>query len=204
MAESKATEGEWVVPVSGIATATINPIRQIVDKIVMPKASPEKPIIPLSIGDPAVFGNLDVPQIAIESLAEKVCFSRFFSLPTVERCRSLILQAKVKKYHGYAPSAGWLEAREAVAQKYNTPESPVTAAGGRTFHLPCSYAASSRSMRWHFHCVSSISPPRLYPARVQMSSSRPAALEPSTSSSLVGRNMPDSLCGFGARAVCRP
>ena len=62
MSESKA----WSIPASKISKNTINPIRQIVDKvflelclilsvdaqIVVPKAEGNKQLIPLSIGDP--------------------------------------------------------------------------------------------------------------------------------------------------------
>lgn len=54
-------EEEWNVNASIASLRTVNYIRTIVDKIVMPQ-NPPQPIIPLSIGDPTVFGNLPPPE----------------------------------------------------------------------------------------------------------------------------------------------
>jgi tyrosine aminotransferase len=45
-----------------------------------------KKLIPLSIGDPAVFGNLDPPQAAVDAVVAAV---------------------RSKKWNGYAPSTGY-------------------------------------------------------------------------------------------------
>jgi len=95
---------DWNIFASDISIDTINPIREIVDKLNIP-SSKEKPLIPLSIGDPTVFGNLPTPE-GIES--------------------ALIQNLKSGKYNGYCPSTGLLMAREAIAKKEGTDAAPLT------------------------------------------------------------------------------
>jgi len=84
----------------------VNPIRNIVDKIVKPVAPKEKPLIPLSLGDPTVFGNMDCPEVVNQA----------------------IIQALMsKRNNGYGPSIGLQEAREAIAKRYSTKDSPIAA-----------------------------------------------------------------------------
>lgn len=86
------------IPVSIRAQRTTNPIRAIVDRLQIPKDAP-KPVISLSIGDPAVFGNLNPHPSVIEAVSRSV---------------------SENKSNGYAPSFGTLNARKAVAQRYTT------------------------------------------------------------------------------------
>ena len=66
-----------------------------------------KSLIPLSIGDPTVFGNLLPPATAIDALGK-----------LVTDCKS----------NGYAPSTGITAAREAIVQRYSrNPAHPITA-----------------------------------------------------------------------------
>ena len=60
----------WHVPMSSKAQRTTNPIRSIVDKIMMQKREPipGKPMIPLSLGDPCSFGNLAAPDVRLAVL----------------------------------------------------------------------------------------------------------------------------------------
>lgn len=88
-----------------MATRTNNPIRAIVDNIKFPEDSTKK-VIPLSLGDPTVFGNLPPPQHFIDRLADNL---------------------KSGKFNGYVHSAGTPEARAAIAAAYGTPTSPLTA-----------------------------------------------------------------------------
>ncbi|CAN7992065.1 unnamed protein product [Ixodes hexagonus] len=88
----------WNSPPSRFATNTYNPIRGFVEDAGL-TPNPEKTLISLSIGDPTVFGNL-VPCEEILS-------------PIEESLRSL-------KHHGYIPSTGTLEAKQAVAEYSST------------------------------------------------------------------------------------
>jgi hypothetical protein len=58
MDQKTSTNTSWKIAASEMALRTVNPIRDIVDKIDMPKPDPSKPIIRLSIGDPTVYGNM--------------------------------------------------------------------------------------------------------------------------------------------------
>ncbi|XP_029049535.1 tyrosine aminotransferase isoform X2 [Osmia bicornis bicornis] len=83
----------WNVEASEIARNTHNPIRSIIESLVV-EPNPAKSVIALSIGDPTTFGNLKPPKEAIDAVQE-----------------SLLSQS----YNGYAPSTGYQMAKEAVA-----------------------------------------------------------------------------------------
>ena len=72
---------------------TINPIRHLLEQIPI-KPNPELDMIPLSIGDPSVFGNFSAPKEASQAVADAVLG---------------------EKANGYAPSMGTVESREAIA-----------------------------------------------------------------------------------------
>ena len=76
------------------AQNTVNPIRRIVDNITA-KPNPDLDPIPLSIGDPTVFGNFKPP----DTLAEEIH-----------------RQAASLKVNGYGHSCGLQAAREAAEQ----------------------------------------------------------------------------------------
>lgn len=101
MAESK---NDWIVPASIVSKRTVNPIRSIVDNLKV-APHPDKEMISLSIGDPTIFGNFKTSDIAVEEI---------------------INQVKSFKGNGYPPSTGYENARESVAQKYSTPEAPLS------------------------------------------------------------------------------
>ncbi|XP_072762193.1 tyrosine aminotransferase [Anoplolepis gracilipes] len=84
----------WNVCASDIARRTYNPIRSIVENIIV-EPNPNKSMIALSIGDPTTFGNLKPPKEVIEAVQESVAS---------------------QLYNGYAPSTGYQRAREAVAE----------------------------------------------------------------------------------------
>lgn len=84
----------WSVPASDIARNTHNYIRSIVENMRI-EPHPEKAMIALSIGDPTIFGNFLPPAEAVDAVRESLVSA---------------------KYNGYAPSSGYLEAREAVAR----------------------------------------------------------------------------------------
>ncbi|XP_058799074.1 tyrosine aminotransferase [Phymastichus coffea] len=84
----------WDVQASLIAKRTHNPIRSIVENIVV-EPNPDKPMIALSIGDPTIFGNLKPAREVIEAVKESL---------------------ESELYNGYAPSTGYEEARRAVAE----------------------------------------------------------------------------------------
>lgn len=87
----------WSLPQSQAARNTLNPIRAIVDNIKLPTNLTSR-LIPLSIGDPTIFGNLDVPMTLTETLVQAV---------------------NSKQYNGYGPSTGLLPPRKAIAQRYS-------------------------------------------------------------------------------------
>ncbi|KOC67619.1 Tyrosine aminotransferase [Habropoda laboriosa] len=85
---------QWDVQASDIARRTHNPIRSIVENLVV-EPNPAKSMISLSIGDPTTFGNLKLPKQVIEAVQG-----------------SLVSQL----HNGYAPSTGYQIAKEAVAE----------------------------------------------------------------------------------------
>ncbi|XP_031634159.1 tyrosine aminotransferase [Contarinia nasturtii] len=89
---------EWNVKSSEFANLTTNPIRAIVEHLNV-QPNPNKAFIPLSVGDPTVFGNLKAAD------------------ETIQAVRNAIDEGK---HNGYAHSAGSILAREAVC-KYVAP-----------------------------------------------------------------------------------
>jgi tyrosine aminotransferase len=97
---------EWkLVPMADTAAQTTNPIRAIVEGIKKPEGS-SKEHIPLSIGDPTVFGNFKTPQIFVDKIVKAL---QAFSC------------------NGYLHSAGTVACRAAIAKRYSTEASPLTA-----------------------------------------------------------------------------
>lgn len=84
-----------------------NPIRAIVDQLDLSKCNPEKKLIPLSIGDPTKFGNMDTARAVSGAILSSV---------------------HTGMYNGYPPSDGFEESRQAVADLYTTERAPLTAA----------------------------------------------------------------------------
>jgi len=95
---------EWNVKSSKCSTNTINPIRKTVENM-KATPNPNKKPIPLSIGDPTIFGNFQPPQSAVESIIKAV---------------------KSGTNNGYGPSNGSKEAREAVAKFISEENAVVT------------------------------------------------------------------------------
>lgn len=88
-----------------------NPVRKIVEdprlkKLIQSSKSLEKPLIPLSIGDPTVFKNLKAPQFFLDKICEAT---------------------QDVANHGYLPSTGKLEARQAIAEKYSYKNNKLSA-----------------------------------------------------------------------------
>ncbi|DBA03226.1 TPA: hypothetical protein N0F65_011585 [Lagenidium giganteum] len=94
----------WNVPASAMSARCQNPIRKIVDNIKKPN-NPGKQLIPLSLGDPTVFGNFKCPEVLVEAI--------------VRNARSM-------KHGGYIHSAGTEEARAAIASHFGSEEAPLT------------------------------------------------------------------------------
>lgn len=102
---SYGRHADWDIRPSSFAKKTFNPIRSIVDSMKL-TPNPDKPMIALSIGDPTVFGNLPVPEVAVEAL---------------------VASLKTQTFNGYAPSVGYEKSRAAVAEYVSTPKSKVEA-----------------------------------------------------------------------------
>lgn len=99
----EALANEWDLKASDISIRTINPIRAIVDRLKIPD-NKDKPLIPLSIGDPTAFGNLDPPD---------------------HLTNTLVANLQSKGFNGYAPSTGIAAVRQAIAERYGCPEAPL-------------------------------------------------------------------------------
>ncbi|CAI5736715.1 unnamed protein product [Hyaloperonospora brassicae] len=97
---------QWNVQASEFSKLCSNPIREIVDNIKKPAASAStKKLIPLSLGDPTVFGNLHCPDVLVDAI--------------VRNTRSM-------QHNGYIHSAGSEVARAAIAEHFGRPEAPLT------------------------------------------------------------------------------
>ncbi|XP_072135182.1 tyrosine aminotransferase [Mobula birostris] len=101
----KSCHTKWNIRASEMSKRTFNPIRTIVDKMKI-EPNPKKAMISLSIGDPTVFGNLPTNEKILQAMKEAVDSGKF---------------------NGYAPSTGYQSSRDAVANFYSCPESPLTA-----------------------------------------------------------------------------
>ncbi|KAK6111657.1 tyrosine aminotransferase [Brugia pahangi] len=95
----------WEIPVSEMTKNMVNPIRQICDSLLV-SSNTKKPLLKLNLGDPTISGALPVCSTAIQAISEALIS---------------------RKYEGYAPAIGILEAREAIARHFTHPEAPVTA-----------------------------------------------------------------------------
>ncbi|XP_034651684.1 tyrosine aminotransferase [Drosophila subobscura] len=84
----------WQVKSSKLAFNTHNRIRNIVESLKI-KPNPEKPMIPLSIGDPTTFGNLKAAD---------------------ETMKAVLHSLESGKFNGYAHTQGHEASRQAVAQ----------------------------------------------------------------------------------------
>lgn len=84
---------------SRAAQRTRNPIRDVVERLAL-RPNPQKTVIPLSIGDPTVFGNLATSQVATQAVVDA----------------ALSLHA-----NGYPPSVGLESARACVADVNSLP-----------------------------------------------------------------------------------
>lgn len=89
----------WNIQASCFAEKSINPIRQIVENMNV-DPNPSKPLIPLSIGDPTLFGNLRTSQVVDQALIQTITSGR---------------------YNGYLPSNGLESGREAIADYVSVP-----------------------------------------------------------------------------------
>uniref|UniRef100_A0A8C6UXV5 Tyrosine aminotransferase n=1 Tax=Neogobius melanostomus TaxID=47308 RepID=A0A8C6UXV5_9GOBI len=102
-AKTKSRKQCWEVKPSHMAQNTLNPIRAIVDGMKL-TPNPDKPMIALSIGDPTVFGNLPTDEAVLQAMKDAI---------------------DSHKFNGYAPSVGYLQSRQAVANFYSCPEAPL-------------------------------------------------------------------------------
>ncbi|XP_060693868.1 tyrosine aminotransferase [Hemiscyllium ocellatum] len=101
----KSRRTKWNVRASEMSKRTFNPIRAIVDNMRI-EPNPNKAMISLSIGDPTVFGNLPTDDKVLQAMKDAVDSGRF---------------------NGYASSIGYQSSRDAVANFYSCPESPLEA-----------------------------------------------------------------------------
>lgn len=88
---------KWHVSASLGAKNTTNPIREIIETMNLVE-NPNKKVIPLSIGDPTIFGNLKPCQQIIDALSNSI---------------------KCGNYFGYQTASGMESARDAVVDYHN-------------------------------------------------------------------------------------
>ncbi|KAA0157197.1 hypothetical protein FNF27_01822 [Cafeteria roenbergensis] len=103
-AAAPAGDAPWVVAASETANRTMNPIRAIVDTIKFPEDK-TKEVIPLSLGDPTVFGNFKTPELFVKAIKDNL---------------------DALSCNGYVHSAGTVAARKAIAQRYSSEAAPLT------------------------------------------------------------------------------
>ncbi|CAI5454234.1 unnamed protein product [Caenorhabditis angaria] len=97
---------EWrTVPQSAHSKNTVNPVRKIADACAV-QPNPSKRTIRLHLGDPSVGGKLPPCPEAVQAMHESVDSHMF---------------------DGYGPAVGALAARQAIVDKYSTPEATFTA-----------------------------------------------------------------------------
>ncbi|KAF9953373.1 hypothetical protein BGZ65_004719 [Modicella reniformis] len=101
---SSHSRDSWKVSSSIVSKRTSNPIRAIVDHIKV-KPNPDKSMISLALGDPTLFGNFKIHQSCTDAVVKQI---------------------QSYKCNGYPPSTGYPHARKAVADKFSTPEAPLT------------------------------------------------------------------------------
>lgn len=87
----------WVVTASCGAVNTTNPIRELIETMNLSE-NPNKKVIPLSIGDPTIFGNLKPCAQIVDALNNAV---------------------RSGKFYGYQTASGMESARDAVASYHN-------------------------------------------------------------------------------------
>ncbi|CBY30494.1 unnamed protein product [Oikopleura dioica] len=89
-----ADDRKWLTSESEAVQNTNNPIRQIVESMRV-KSHEDYSFIPLTIGDPSVYGNFDPSPIAVEAVKEVL---------------------DNNKDNGYGPAEGLPEARKAISE----------------------------------------------------------------------------------------
>ena len=99
--KDKDTKKKRKIEPSLLSKRIHNPIRAVVDTIDISAANPQLELIPLSLGDPTVFGNFKQSQVLTNTLLSNVI---------------------KRQSNGYTHSAGAPAARSAVAKRYCTPE----------------------------------------------------------------------------------
>ncbi|XP_059621309.1 tyrosine aminotransferase-like [Phlebotomus argentipes] len=102
---AKSARREWRVEVSRRARQTCNPLREIIEFMNI-KPNPDKSLIPLSIGDPTVFGNMKACQEIQDAVTRA---------------------AADHANNGYSQIIGSQAAREAVANYMNRSQHSITA-----------------------------------------------------------------------------
>lgn len=121
----------WNVVPSEFSQLCSNPIRKIVDNIRKP-TDLDKELIPLSLGDPTVFGNLKCPDVMVEAIVRNV--------------RSF-------KNNGYVHSAGMETAREAIADKFSTVDAALTKEVFYRSQIVIDFILNDRVGRYHCEWV---------------------------------------------------
>ena len=128
-----------VITKSGAAARTFNPIRRIVDRLTV-KPNPTLSLIPLSIGDPTVFGNFSPPSALLSKLVKLLHDSGGLAGYTFIQDHSKERIALTRSLHGYPHSCGTIEARSAVAAYVSEPNQPAVSHENIILTCGCSQA----------------------------------------------------------------
>lgn len=114
----KKPPNEWNVQASSASLNTSNPIREIIESMNLAE-NPSKKTIPLSIGDPTIFGNLKPCKEILDALNKANSSGR---------------------YYGYQTAAGMESAREAVANYHYRNTGNIVKAQDVILASGCSHA----------------------------------------------------------------
>lgn len=100
-------EGTWTRKcVTAKRADVLNPIRATLEKEFKVPEDPHKPILNLTLGEPTAANGYPVPEVIKEAVKDAL---------------------DAEKYNGYTHSAGNLESREAIVEKYSTEEASFKA-----------------------------------------------------------------------------
>jgi tyrosine aminotransferase len=90
--------------VSAQRSHVLNPIRQLLEKDLKPDPNHVLPLINLGLGEPTKANGYDVPASISEALIEAV---------------------ESEKANSYTLASGTVAAKEAIAERFGTPEAPI-------------------------------------------------------------------------------
>lgn len=118
-----------------VARRTQNPIRNIVDQLKV-QPHPEKPMISLALGARSVSGTFDLQSLIsdLHGTGDPTLHGNFRA-PLETGVKELERQLQSFQFNGYPPSAGYEQARDAIARYYAAKDQTPLTASVRVFYL---------------------------------------------------------------------